>query len=58
MGYTKPPEYNDEGIRTVSVSTYTIKQNCDLGMFVGEKIKDMSVNDSGQLVIEIEEYDG
>jgi len=27
-------------------------------MFVGEKIKDMSVNDSGQLVIEIEEDDG
>ena len=40
------------------MSTYTIKQNCDLGMFVGEKIKDMSVNDSGQLVIEIEEDDG
>lgn len=55
MGFVEPPEYREDGTRTVYVSQYSIKKNCELGMFVGEKIKDMFVNDSGQLVIEIEQ---
>jgi len=55
MGYNEPPEYDKDGKRTVHVSEYTIKQNCHLGMFVGETISDMYVNDDGLLVVEIEE---
>jgi len=53
MGYVEPPEYNEEGIRKVAVSQHTIQKNCELGMFVGETIKDMYVNEHGQLIIQI-----
>jgi len=55
MGKVEPPEYDEEGIRKTRVSQYTIKRNCDLGMYVGEEIHDMYVDDYGYLVVEISE---
>lgn len=55
MGYVEPPTYDENGKRTARVSQYQIKKNCDLGMFVGEEISDMHVDEEGDLVIEIVE---
>lgn len=55
MGFIEPPEYDNDGKRKVRVSEYNIKTNCDLGMFVGETIDDMYVDDYGYLIVKITE---
>ncbi len=57
MGKVEPPEYDENGTRSVRVSQFTIKNNCNLGMFVGEEIEDMYVDDHGCLVVEITDED-
>lgn len=55
MGKVEPPEYEEDGTRNVRVSQFKIKNNCNLGMFVGEEIENMYVDDNGCLVVKITE---
>jgi len=56
MGKVEPPEYNEEGVRQKRVSKYTIQRDLSLGLFVGEEIESLEI-DNGDLIVNITESD-
>lgn len=56
MDKVEPPEYNEEGVRQKRVSKYTIQRDLSLGLFVGEEIESLEI-DNGDLIVNITESD-